>query len=52
MCVNTRLYFKGVIMERREDTPVRVARRKYEAKVKKKKVGKRNFRDYDTENAF
>ena len=29
--------FKGVIMERREDTPVRLARRKYEAKVKEKR---------------
>ena len=29
--------FKGVIMERREDTPVRLARRKYEEKVKEKR---------------
>ena len=29
--------FRRVIMERREDTPVRLARRKYEAKVKEKR---------------
>lgn len=41
-------------MERKEDTPLRKTRRKYEEKnkEKRKQASKRNVRDYDTENAI
>lgn len=60
ICINTILYFrKNSLMERKEDTPVRKTRRKYEEKNKeKRKQASGNFGTmipralYDEINAF
>ena len=60
ICINTILYFqRNSLMERKEDTPVRKTRRKYEEKNKeKRKQASGNFGTmipralYDEINAF
>ena len=60
ICINTILFFGGfVLMERKEDTPLRKTRRKYEEKNKeKRKQASGNFGTmipralYDEINAF
>ena len=44
ICINTILYFRRIVVERKEDTPVRKTRRKYEEKNKdKRKQASGNF---------